>query len=145
MLQLLELCVHLLAVIAFVGYIFFDVLIYKSAYKNCDASKCDEVKKGFSKAGGILLGLSFILILASGYLMLGYYDLSSFSQLFSTNFGLFLCIKLALVLFMLVLTVYSIFDIRVLKHKDPFKGRSHIYALILCVMIVVLAVLMSRL
>lgn len=144
MLRLIYLCVHILAVIAFVGYIFFDELIYKRAYKTCPKEACDAVKKGFTKASALVLGLSFILILLSGYLLLSYYQINSFKELVSSAFGVFLSIKLFLILLMILLTGYSIFFIRVLKRSDPFKGKSHLYALILCVLVVVLAVFMTR-
>lgn len=143
--MLLALCIHILAVIAFVGYIFFDVFIYKSAYKTCGEKTCEEVRKGFTKRGGLVLGISFLAILISGYYLLSFYGIASLGELFSSTFGVFLCLKLFLLAFMIFLTFYSIFFIRVLKKPDPFNGRSHIYALFLCVIIVILAVLMTRL
>lgn len=138
------LSLHLLAVISFVGYIFFDVFIYASAYKKCEKLECDRVKQGFTKTGGLYLGFSFLIIVISGYFMLAAYDIRSFKELFSSLFGILLFIKLLLIILMLFLTAFSIIFIRVLKRGDPFKGKSHIYALILSIFTVFLAVFMTR-
>lgn len=140
---MLFLSTHILAVCVFVGYIFFDVFIYKSAYKNCEAKLCDEVKDGFKRSGFIWVGLAFLLIFVSGYFLLLAYELD-FANILGSMFTLLFCVKIALVVLMLGLSVYSIFVMNVFKKSDPFKGKSHIYALIICVLIVFLAVFMTR-
>lgn len=132
------LCIHLLSAVCFVGYVFFDACIYPLAYKSVDRQECDEVKRAYSKRGAMIFGLLFGVLLFSGVGLLSYYDIASVFSLKSA-FSLFFVIKMALLLLMFVLTAYSIFVIYALKKADPFKKKSHIIALAMCVGIIICA------
>lgn len=132
----LLLCLHIICAICFVGYVFFDAVIFPFAYKQCSEEYCNCVKKSYTKASGALFGIIFICLLASGGMLLRYYDLKG---IFSTYFGIFLSIKLFLIFCMLAITVYAVSRIRFLKKEDPFKGKSHLIALVISLLIVILA------
>ena len=129
------LCLHLLCAIFFVGYVFFDAIIYPLAYKKCDKEECEKIKKSYTKSSGMLFGIIFICLLATGGALLSYYDLHGF---FTTHFGILLSLKLALIGFMLLITLGAVISIRFF-HKDIFKGKSHLIALIISLLIVILA------
>lgn len=132
------LCIHLLSAVCFVGYVFFDSCIYPLAYKSVESKECDEVKKAYSKRSAMIFGLLFGVLLLSGMGLLSYYDIASAFSLRST-FSLFFVLKMALLLLMFALTAYSIFVVYALKRSDPFKKKSHLIALLMCVGIIVCA------
>ncbi|WP_104697325.1 MULTISPECIES: trehalose-6-phosphate synthase [unclassified Helicobacter] len=132
----LLLCFHIICAICFIGYVFFDAVIFPFAYKKCSKEECDRIKASYTKASGILFGIIFISLLVSGGALLSYYDLKG---VFATSFGLFLGIKLFLIFCMFIITAYAIFKIRFLKKEDPFRGKSHTIALVLSFLIVILA------
>lgn len=127
-------CIHLICAIFFIAYVFFDACIYKNAYKYHPKKTCDKIKKSYTKASVIIFSIIFVLLLLSGILLLQYY---SFAEFFSSNFGIFLAIKLILLFSMLALTCYSLIFVKILKRKDPLK--SHFLALIFCILIVICA------
>ncbi|MCV3385419.1 trehalose-6-phosphate synthase [Campylobacter lari] len=130
-------CIHLICTIFFIAYVFFDVCVYHFAYKHQSKEDCDKIKKAYTKSSIIIFASIFILLLLSGFYLLSFYEINSFWDFFASNFGIFLFIKLLLLITMLVLTFYSLFFIKVLKRKDPLK--SHLIALILCILIVICA------
>ncbi|MCV3430805.1 trehalose-6-phosphate synthase [Campylobacter lari] len=130
-------CIHLICAIFFIAYVFFDVCVYRFAYKHQNKEDCDKIKKAYTKSSIIIFASIFILLLLSGFYLLSFYEFNSFWDFFASNFGIFLFIKLLLLITMLVLTFYSLFFIKVLKRKDPLK--SHLIALILCILIVICA------
>ncbi|EAL5740084.1 trehalose-6-phosphate synthase [Campylobacter lari] len=130
-------CIHLICAIFFIAYVFFDVCVYRFAYKFQSKEDCDKIKKAYTKSSIFIFAGIFILLLLSGFYLLSFYEINSFWDFFASNFGIFLFIKLLLLITMLVLTFYSLFFIKVLKRKDPLK--SHLIALILCILIVICA------
>ncbi|MCV3374811.1 trehalose-6-phosphate synthase [Campylobacter sp. IFREMER_LSEM_CL2151] len=130
-------CIHLICAVFFIAYVFFDVCVYHFAYKYQSKEDCDKIKKAYTKSSIIIFASIFILLLLSGFYLLSFYEINSFWDFFASNFGIFLFIKLLLLITMLVLTFYSLFFIKVLKRKDPLK--SHLIALILCILIVICA------
>lgn len=132
------LCIHLICAICFVGYVFFDACIYIIAYKKLDKEQCDLIKHTYTKnGGGAIFGILFLLLLISGGLLLRYRSVDLFD--FSYPFAVFLAIKLFLILLILILTLFAIIRIRILKKSDPFKGKSHLIAFILSLLIAILA------
>ncbi|AJC91080.1 MULTISPECIES: hypothetical protein [Campylobacter] len=130
-------CIHLICAICFIAYVFFDICVYRFAYKHESKEDCDKIKKAYTKSSIIIFASIFILLLLSGFYLLSFYELNSFWDFFQTNFGVFLLIKLLLLATMLILTCYSLFVIKILKRKDPLN--SHLIALILCIFIVICA------
>ncbi|WP_139453395.1 trehalose-6-phosphate synthase [Campylobacter armoricus] len=131
------LCIHIICAIFFIAYVFFDVCIYRFAYKHENKEDCDKIKKAYTKLSIIIFASIFILLLSSGFYLLSFYEFVSFWDIFKSNLGIFLFIKLTLLIAMLGLTLYSLFFIKILKRKDPLK--SHLIALILCILIVICA------
>lgn len=139
---LIALCLHLICAIGFVGYVFFDVCVYALAYKKEDKHKCDAVKKAYTLYGARIFGIIFMLLILSGIWLLSFYDLKSIFNL-SSYFNIFFWIKIFLIILMFLLTFYAIFFIRVLKKADPFKGKSHLLALLLSFLIIICAKMMQ--
>lgn len=139
---LIALCIHLICAIGFVGYVFFDVCVYALAYKKEEKQKCDAVKKAYTIYGARVFGSIFILLISSGAWLLSFYDLKNIFDL-SNYFNIFLWIKIFLIVLMFLLTFYAIFFIRILNKTDPFKGRSHLIALLLSLLIIICAKMMQ--
>ncbi|WP_027327098.1 hypothetical protein [Helicobacter pametensis] len=132
------LCVHLVCAIIFVGYVFFDVCVYPLALKKLDKERCESVKKAYMRGSVFIFAGIFLGLLLSGVMLARFYELS-----LDTLFGWFLLLKLGVLALMFLLGAYSVFFVAVLKKPDPFKGKSHIIALVLCLIIVVLAKAMT--
>lgn len=130
-------CIHIICAIFFIAYVFFDVCVYSFAYKHESKEDCDKIKKAYTKSSIVILASIFILLLLSGIYLLSFYKINSFWDFFTSNFGIFLFIKLLLLAIMLILTCYSLFFTKFLKRKDPLK--SHLIALILCILIIICA------
>lgn len=130
-------CIHLICAVFFIAYVFFDVCVYRFAYQHANKEDCDKIKKAYTKSSIFIFAGIFILLLLSGFYLLSFYEFNSFWDFFASNFGIFLFIKLLLLITMLALTFYSLFFIKVLKRKDPLK--SHLIALILCILIIICA------
>ena len=58
------------------------------------------------------------------------------------TFKSFLLAKIAVLLLMCLITFISVFNVTILKKPDPFGKFSHLIALVLCLIMVILAKLM---
>ena len=125
---LFSLITHLVCAIIFIGYVFFDVCIYPFAKKTINGS-------------AKVFGTAFLLLLISGaYMAKGY--LGGEHGWWQSNFQKLLLAKIAVLLLMCLITFVSVFNVTILKKPDPFGKFSHLMALVLCLIMVILAKLM---
>ncbi|EAK5847681.1 trehalose-6-phosphate synthase [Campylobacter lari] len=110
-------CIHLICAVFFIAYVFFDVCVYRFAYRHANKEDCDKIKKAYTKSSIFIFAGIFILLLLSGFYLLSFYEINSFWDFFASNFGIFLFIKLLLLITMLALTFYSLFFIKFFKKK----------------------------
>ena len=132
------LIIHVFCAIAFVGYVFFDAVIFPMAKKFVKDEDMQKVKKAYAKGGAKVFGTAFLLLILSGLYMAKSY-LGGEDGWFGSTFQILLLSKIALLLLMCAVTAYSIFFVVILKKPDPFGSYSHIIAVILCFGIVFLA------
>ena len=133
----LALVIHLVCVIVFVGYVFFDAFIYPLAKKQCSDDILRKVKKSYSKGSAKIFGVVFLLILFSGIYLASYHLTDSCC--FENTFQILLIVKLVLFLIMVFITLISVFFVVVLKKPDPFGEYSHLIGFVLCFLIVICA------
>lgn len=134
----LWLCIHLLSAVCFVGYVFFDCVIYPLAYRLAGKDQCDEVKRAYSKGGAKIFGIIFVLLIVSGIGLASEYGWANLINM-QSNFSILFLLKMSLLLIMLIITVYSVYKTVIQKRKNPFGNYSHLIALGLCVGIILCA------
>ena len=131
------LIVHILSAVAFVGYVFFDVCIFPFAKKHVDEDTLARVKKAYTK------GTAFLLLIISGVYMAKDYFGGENGWL-GSSFQILLATKIGVLGLMCLITAISLFYVYKLKKPDPFGKYSHIIALVLCVIMIILAKVMWR-
>ena len=129
------LIVHILSAVAFVGYVFFDVCIFPFAKKHIDEDTLARVKKAYTKGSAKVFGTAFLL--AKDYF-------GGENGWLDSPFQILLTTKIGVLGLMCLITAISLFFVYKLKKPDPFGKYSHIIALILCAIIIVLAKVMWR-
>ena len=134
-------CTHLICAIVFIGYVFFDVCIYPFAKKTVDVKTLEIVKKAYTKGSAKVFGTAFLLLLISGAYMAKDYFGGELGW-WQSNFQKLLLIKIFVLLVMCFVTFISVFNVVILKKPDPFGKFSHLIALVLCLIMVVLAKVM---
>ncbi|OUT12680.1 trehalose-6-phosphate synthase [Campylobacter concisus] len=132
---------HLICAIVFIGYVFFDVCIYPFAKKTVDTKTLEIVKKAYTKGSAKVFGTAFLLLLISGAYMAKDYFGGELSW-WQSNFQKLLLVKIFVLLIMCLVTFISVFNVVLLKKPDPFGKFSHLIALVLCLIMVVLAKVM---
>ncbi|WP_459829711.1 trehalose-6-phosphate synthase [Campylobacter concisus] len=135
------LIIHLICAIVFIGYVFFDVCIYPFAKKTIDAKTLEIVKKAYTKGSAKVFGTAFLLLLISGAYMAKDYFGGELGW-WQSNFQKLLFVKIFVLLVMCFVTFISVFNVVILKKPDPFGKFSHLIALVLCLIMVVLAKVM---
>lgn len=138
---LFSLIAHLVCAIIFIGYVFFDVCIYPFAKKTISPQTLEAVKKAYTKGSAKVFGTAFLLLLISGAYMAKDY-LGGEHGWWQSNFQKLLLTKIAVLLLMCLITFISVFNVTILKKPDPFGKFSHLIALVLCLVMVILAKLM---
>ena len=137
------LIVHILSAVAFVGYVFFDVCIFPFAKKHIDEDTLARVKKAYTKGSAKVFGTAFLLLLLSGAYLASHY-LGGENGWLGSPFQILLATKIGVLGLMCLITAISLFYVYKLKKPDPFGKYSHIIALVLCAIIIVLAKVMWR-
>lgn len=137
------LIVHILSAVAFVGYVFFDVCIFPFAKKHIDEDTLARVKKAYTKGSAKVFGTAFLLLLLSGAYLASHY-LGGENGWLDSPFQILLATKIGVLGLMCLITAISLFFVYKLKKPDPFGKYSHIIALVLCAIIIVLAKVMWR-
>ena len=133
-----SLIVHLVCAIIFIGYVFFDVCIYPFAKKTVNPQTLEAVKKAYTKGSAVVFGTAFLLLLISGTYMAKDYFGGELGW-WQSNFQKILLLKIFVLLIMCFVTFISVLNVTILKKSDPFGKFSHLIALVLCLIIVVLA------
>jgi hypothetical protein len=132
---------HICCAIIFIGYVFFDVCIYPLAKQSIEEQTLLKVKKAYAKGGAKVFGSVFLLLLISGFFLAKNY-IGNEHGWFNSTFQILLMTKIGVLLLMCLITFISVFSVFILKRQDPFGKYSHIIALILCLIIVILAKIM---
>lgn len=120
---------HLLTAIIFVGYVFFDAIFLNGMKNN------SEIKKAYFKSSGIIYAISFLILIISGITL-------ALKEFEFVN-KVMLLTKISLIIFMFLITAFSIYLIKFKNNREHFLVKhSHLIALVLCFLIILLAKLM---
>lgn len=135
------LIIHVFCAIIFVGYLFFDVVIFSKAKKNLKQELRTEVQEVITKKAIKIMPICVLLLLLTGGMMMskwvgrqiGYFD-TTFQQIFMLKV-FFAC----LIFIMVALSLSYKF---ILKKPNPLNKIIHPLALTLAILIVLCAKLM---
>ena len=131
--------IHLLLAIVFLGYIFFDVVIFPVVKKTLGEDKAKEMKQAISSRTIKIMPLSVLLLVLTGGMMMTHYVNSKLGW-FTTPMQQLFMIK---VLFAAIIALGIIFSLSykaVRKQPNPITAKYlHPLALILGIGIVILA------
>lgn len=120
---------HLFTAIIFVGYVFFDAFFLSNIKNNL------EIKKAYFKSSGITYAMSFLILIVSGIIL-------AFKEFEFVNKIAFI-LKISLIIFMFLITILSIYYVKFKNNREHFLVKySHLIALVLCFLIVLLAKLL---
>lgn len=152
--------IHLLCACVVVGYLVYDVLIFRYFKLRRDESEFKALKREILKPSVIILGTSFLGLLLSGFGLFSFHIDSSngiFQGIFeflriglndiidsiknskSLSFESILVLKLLVISLLFIFTPISFFYILVLKKPDPMRRFYHHLALFICLIAVILA------
>lgn len=147
--------IHLLCACIVVGYLVYDVLIFRYFKMRRSQSEFKALKREVLKPSVIILGVSFLGLLLSGAGLFSFYIddggfvefikegfceiLDSIQSSKSLSFKSILVIKLVVVSLLFIFTPISFFYILVLKKPDPMRRFYHHLALFICLIAVILA------
>lgn len=120
---------HLFTAIIFIGYVFFDAIFLSNIKNNL------EIKKAYFKSSGIIYAISFLILIVSGIIL-------AFKEFEFVNKIAFI-LKISLIIFMFLITILSIYYVKFKNNREYFLVKhSHLIALVLCFLIVLLAKLL---
>lgn len=127
------LVIHLLCAIAFVGYLFFDVVILNIVKKKID--HFENFKNSISKVVTKIMPFIVLILFISGGAMAGKYFISPVNSML--QFLLLTKIVLAFCIFTLI--IFSLSFYFIVKKPNPIGKFIHPVVFTLCIMIVLLA------
>lgn len=135
------LIIHLFCAIIFVGYLFFDVIIYPNVKKMLGDDIEKKVSGAIAKRGRKIMPLCVLLLLITGLLMISRYvgfDIG----FFHTNLQKLLMAKAFLAILIFIFVATSLSCAFIFKCRNPLSKIIHPVALILSFFIVIFAKLM---
>lgn len=135
------LIIHLLSAIIFLGYIFFDVVIFPIVKKILGQEISDKVSEAILVKGTKIMPLCILGLFITGAGMLSHY-IGGDMGAFQTNFQKLLLLKVLLALVVITMVIFSIFCRFIFKIRNPIGKFVHPTVLVLGFFIVILAKLM---
>lgn len=133
--------IHLLC--ACIGYLVYDVFVFKLLKKGRSEVEFIKLKRELLKASALILGASFLLLLVSGGILASFYlnaESLTWENFFLQNhIQKMIWLKIALVVLLLLCTLFSFYFILVLKQPDPFRRFYHHIALVICLLALIVA------
>ncbi|RDU71534.1 hypothetical protein CQA57_07710 [Helicobacter anseris] len=130
------LVIHLFCAIAFVGYLFFDVVILNIAKRKIN--NFESFQNGISKVVTKIMPFIVLMLFISGGAMAGKY----FTSPIDSTFQLLLLVKIILAFCIFALVVFSLSFYYIVKKPNPIGKFIHPIVFALCIIIVLLAKLM---
>ena len=134
--------VHLLLAIAFLGYVFSDVVVLSVLKKSLDKESEQKVHKLLSKRSFKIFPLTLLVLVLSGGMMLSRY-INSEVGAFNTPLQQLLMVKLALVSIIVLGVAYNLYSKFTNRPKIGFMANHfHKLVLVLGIGIVIAAKMM---
>jgi len=132
------LTLHLLCAIIFIGYLFCDVVLLSPLKKAFESQISNKIFNIILQRGIKIMPLCLLLLILSGGAMISRW-VGAEKGFFDSTLQQLLMLKVALVLVIACLVVFSLFYRFVLKRANPLGKIIHPIALILGFCIVILA------
>lgn len=129
--------VHLFCAIIFVGYLFFDVVIFKIAKKRVPAELAEQMDGAIHSVGVKIMPICVLLLILTGGMMMSTWVNSDIGYFATTMQKLFM-VKVVLGFLIFFAVVINLFCKFILKRK-PILGNIHYFAIIASFVIVFLA------
>lgn len=129
---------HLLCAIAFVGFIFADVIVFPALNNKYGEDQATEIKQTIYKRGVKIYPVAVLILIGSGGYMFSKY-INSTAGYFTTGLQQLLWLKFALVLVIVLGVLYALFSKITGKEAPGFMKNFHKIALVLSLFIVILA------
>lgn len=135
------LIIHLICAIIFLGYLFFDVVIFPNIKKMFGEEISSKASKAISARGSKIMPLCVLVLLITGGMMMSNYINSSLG-FFDSNLQKLLVLKICLALVIIAMIGISLTYAFILKKPSPIGKIIHPVAIILGFIIVILAKIM---
>ncbi|RAX54243.1 copper resistance protein CopD [Helicobacter sp. 16-1353] len=135
------LIIHLFCAIIFVGYLFFDVIIYPNVKKMLGAEIESKVSSAIAKRARKIMPTCVLLLLITGLLMLFRY-VGFDVGFFHSNLQKLLMIKVFLACLIFIFVAISLSCAFIFKCRNPLSNIIHPLALSLAIFIIIFAKLM---
>lgn len=132
------LTLHLICAIIFVGYLFCDVLLLSPLKKAFDSETSNKIFNVILKRGVKIMPMCLLLLILSGGAMISRW-VGAEKGFFESTLQQLLMLKVALVVIIAGLVVFSLVYRFVLKRANPLGKVIHPIALVLGLCIAVLA------
>lgn len=133
--------IHLFLAIIFLGYIFFDVIIFTLACKKVDEDSAKKMKQAIGKQAIKIMPVALFFIIISGGMMVSSY-IGSQNGYFDTSLQKFLVAKIALATMILAGVILNLSRKVLGKPPFSFMKNFHTFALICGFSIVLFAKIM---
>lgn len=135
--------IHLLCACIVIGYLVYDVFVFSLLKKGRSEAEFIKLKRELLRASALILGASFLFLLLSGGILASFYlniEALTWENFFLQNhIQKMIWLKIALVLLLLLCTLFSFYFILVLKKPDPFRRFYHHLALVICLFALIVA------
>lgn len=135
------LIIHVFCAIIFVGYLFFDVVIFSKAKKNLKQELRTEVQEVITKKAIKIMPICVLLLLLTGGMMMSKWVGSQIGY-FDTTFQQIFMLKVFFACLIFIMVALSLSYKFILKKPNPLNRIIHPLALTLAILIVLCAKLM---
>ena len=130
--------VHLFCAIIFVGYLFFDVIIFKAACKKMPPELAQKAKQSIGSVAIKIMPLCILLLVLTGGMMMSNWVGSKAGGYFETNLQIIFMIKFFLAMLIVAAVITNLSCKFIFKRPSPL-GNIHPFALTAAVFIVLFA------
>lgn len=130
--------IHLICAVIFVGYLFFDVVIFKKALKKVDADNGQKMKKAITSVGVKIMSICVLLLLLTGGMMMSTWVGSKVGGYFNSNLQILFMIKVFLAFIIFIAVAINLSCKFIFKRQSPL-GDIHPVAVVLAFIIIILA------
>ena len=133
--------IHLICAIIFVGFLFFDVIIFSRAKKKLPAEIAQKAQQAISSVAIKIMPLCVLILILTGGMMMSSWVGSKAGGYFETNLQSAFMIKFFLAMVIVAAVIVNLSCKFIFKRPSPL-GDIHPIALTLAVIIVLLAKVM---
>lgn len=132
MLYFIARIIHIFCACVVIGYLVYDVFVFSAFKKSRTDAEFTALKREILKPSVVVLGIGFVLLLASG-VFLGSFYMGGELGFWQNPTQKMLWLKIATIALLFVFTPISFYYLFVLKKPDLFRKFYHHIALIICI------------